>query len=293
MTAPLDHHYLPVFYQQSWTAPDGKLVRYHRPYTQVVASRITPKHTGYERGLYAMPGVPPGREQQIETDFMTTLVDTPGADAYRVLLARDPGRLTPELRVAWTRFLMAMSMRDPHSLAEMEKLALGFFQDNLKAVQDDYAKTRGPGDPSDAYEYVLRNDPHVIDNIIKMFLPGLIDNEKIGQHIMDMHWSTLDLSVARTSLLTGDRPYIRTHGLHHPDCTLILPLSPTLLFLATNSPEQMKSIQSHKAEQVVRDTNNGIVCRAIKNVYGTSESHLRFVENRLGRKSLPNPDYLV
>lgn len=291
MTAPQDHHYLPVFYQQSWTGPDGKIVRYHRPHLKVVASPITPKHTGYERGLYTMPGVPPGREQQIETDFMTPHVDTPGSEAYRVLLDEAPERLTPELRKSWTLFLMAMSMRDPYSLAEMQTLALGIFKDNLKSIQDEYEKTRGPADPVDTYEYIQQNEPHVLDNIIKAYLPGLIDNEKIGAHIINMNWSTLNLAVAGLTLLTGDRPYIRTHNLRHPDCTLILPLSPTLLFLATNSQEQTKSIHSHSAKQVVADTNNGIACRAIKNVYGSTDRHLRFVENRLGRKTLPIPEW--
>jgi hypothetical protein len=51
MSDPEKHHYLPVFYLKQWAALDGRVIRYFRPNSQVVAHPIAPKNTGYEQGL--------------------------------------------------------------------------------------------------------------------------------------------------------------------------------------------------------------------------------------------------
>jgi hypothetical protein len=58
MSHPINHHYLPVFYLRQWRNANGKVIRYHRPYKDVVASPIAPNNTGYEPGLYTLHGLP-------------------------------------------------------------------------------------------------------------------------------------------------------------------------------------------------------------------------------------------
>ncbi len=41
---PINHHYLPIFYQQGW-ATDGRVVRYYRPHDAVVASITGMRYT--------------------------------------------------------------------------------------------------------------------------------------------------------------------------------------------------------------------------------------------------------
>ena len=67
MSAPIRHHYLPVFYLARWAGDDGKVCRFHRPYRDVVVSRLTPEHTGFEDRLCSLEGAPAGQEQRIET----------------------------------------------------------------------------------------------------------------------------------------------------------------------------------------------------------------------------------
>lgn len=67
MSDPKRHHYLPIFYLKQWSALDGRVIRHHRPYRQVVAHPIAPKYTGYEEGLYSLN--PPAQRNVIEKTF--------------------------------------------------------------------------------------------------------------------------------------------------------------------------------------------------------------------------------
>ncbi len=194
MSEPIDHHYLPVFYLCQWCDARGKVVRYYRPHKTVVASPITPKYTGYEPYLYSLPGNPPGKEQAIETDFMARAVDEPASKALPILIERNQSAMTEEMRRAWVRFLMAMRLRDPHSLTEISALAHEITKTNLLIKPEEYLAIKGDDDPPNLYEWLQECAPHYMKNIGKMFLPGIIDNENVGNHIINMRWLTLDLS---------------------------------------------------------------------------------------------------
>ena len=71
LSEPDKNHYLPVFYLVQWAAPDGKVIRYHRPFGGVVTHPIAPKNTGYERGLYRLDGYAAEQRNAIETEFMS------------------------------------------------------------------------------------------------------------------------------------------------------------------------------------------------------------------------------
>src|SRR5215469_10644935 len=130
MSHPIDHHFLPVFYLCRWCNAKCKVIRYYRPYKDVVASPIAPRNTGYEPGLYTLFGYPPEQAQMIETEFMGPHIDTPASSALKILLARDSSRMTEDVRVSWTRFLIAMRFRDPHSVAELGTQAANLLKDD-------------------------------------------------------------------------------------------------------------------------------------------------------------------
>src|SRR5712672_660497 len=108
MSRPLNHHHLPVFYLKGWCAPDGRVVRFSRPNGgDVKASPVSPKKTGRERFLYSLEGFPDEQRQVIEEKFFAPVVDEPASRALKALIECDQSKLTPELREAWTTFLMA------------------------------------------------------------------------------------------------------------------------------------------------------------------------------------------
>lgn len=293
---PIAHHYLPVFYLNRWRGADGRIVRYYRPHERVVASRIAPSNTGFEARLHTLEGFPPEMQQAIERDYMAAIVDDRAAEAMEVLIAGDGARLTAPLREAWTRFLLSIQLRDPYSLEEIQKSCLAILRTNLSIPDDDeYNAVRKDGDPATLFEFVEQRAPHLLANIGKTFLPGLIDNKKIGTHIMTrMHWGTLDVSAGEFGLLTADRPFLRYEGLASENSRITLPLSPTRMFVAANRPDAVPRIQrTVTMRDFVRRANDDVVRRAVKHVYGDADDQLRFVEKRLIRKgATPLPGVL-
>jgi hypothetical protein len=279
---PINHHYLPVFYLRQWCNANGKVVRYHRPHKAVVTSPIAPDNTGYEPRLYTLLGYPPEKAQAIETEFMGPHVDEPASRALKILIACDGSRMTEEVRVWWTRFLMAMRLRDPHSLAERSTLARNLLKDELLA-DPQYLALRKETDPPNGYEWLEKEHPRFLENIGKLFLAHFINHQKIGDHIINMRWATIDLSTSAVSLLTGDRPFIATHGLADARCVLAFPLSPRFLFIATNDRGRLQQVLAPSRTRIAKAANANIVEQAIKHVYGNSSSHKEFVEKRLRR----------
>jgi hypothetical protein len=112
------------------------------------------------------------------------------------------------------------------------------------------------------------------------------------EYIITMHWATIDLSRASHSLLTGDRPFISTHGLEDARSVLMFPLGPGLLFTATNGRAQTAQVIGQKPSYVAWHMNDNILGRAVNLVIGNDRTHLAFVERRLRRlveKASPGP----
>jgi len=288
---PVSHHFTPVFYLNSWAAADGRVTRYYRPHRAVVATPIAPKNTGFEDHLYSLRGVPAEQQAFLETHFFSP-VDSRAAVAHRLLLAGKLKSLTSQHREDWTRFLLCMLLRNPFSMEEVRRLADQNVRANLSVNDPEYNAVRKPGDPETIYDWTMKHQPLVIEEAYKRFLPGLIDHEGLGQHIMNMYWGTLDVSHASHSLLTGDRPVVFTHGLQESNAVLLFPLSPSALFIATNGPSRMGQVMQTKPSPHARMVNNEIVRCAVDFVIGCDASHLDFVERRLRKpeqEPVPGP----
>jgi hypothetical protein len=281
MSDPINHHYLPVFYLSQWCNLDGKVMRYYRPRHQVVASPITPENTGYEPLLYSLDGYAPEHRQAVEKTFMGPRVDGPAADALKVLLARKDPNLSEQTQADWTRFLMSMGLRDPATLAKIKADTRRSLEAKLLSEPEAYLAARGESNHPTLLAWFESHAPALLPNIGTLYLPGLIENEQIGTIIIRMRWATLDLSSSAVTLLTSDRPYIRTHGLKDPQCILVLPLSPRFAFVATHDLEQQQKLLRRGTTGLVKSINAHVVAQAVKHVYGVSNLHLRFVENRL------------
>jgi hypothetical protein len=281
MNEPIRHHYVPVFYLRKWTGPDGRLFRYHRPHQVTVVSRLRPEHTGFEEQLYSLSGS--NNEQMIETDFFSP-VDNAAAPILERLISHGPGELDSQARSHWTRFIMSLQLRSPQSLAEVKEFSDQNIRETIERQNgEEYFATRQPGDPESAYEYALQHSSRQLANAHKAFLPGLIDHEIIGRVIINMRWAVLNLTAARRTLVTGDRPYTTSHGLADRSCLLSVPLSPNHLFVAANDIDLLRAVVAQRADDTVANSNNLMVRLAVQNVYSNTDGHLAFVDNRLRR----------
>lgn len=283
MSDPIDHHYLPVFYLKQWANANGRIVRYHRPYREVVRGQITPSNTGYEPYLYTLEGYPLAARQAIEKEFMGPVVDGPAAEALRILLQRDKNKLTQERRTGWTRYLMSLRVRNPEMMTEISHEARSQLSRELLRNPAEYEALKRDSDPATLLEFVEKNAPLVLDNFGKTLLPALIDNRKIGEAIFQMKWWVIDFSSSAVSLLTSDRPFVMTAALAEDRCVIALPLGPRHAFFATRQNQLITGTLGKKGVTgVAKALNESIVTQAIKHVYGSDSSHLRFIEKRLG-----------
>jgi hypothetical protein len=284
MSNPNKHHYLPVFYLNRWTGSDLRLVRFYRPYQRVVASRLTPEYTGFEEGLYSLDGFQDDEREIIETEFFSP-VDNEAAIILEELIAHGASRLTGAQRSSWIRFIMSLQLRGPHSLMEIEAVLSQSMEEVFERQSGAHSHANSaPRHSRSSYEHAREKSPEEFKNAYKRLLPQLIDHEKIGQRIINMLWYVFDFSAAPFTLLTADRPLATSHGLLDARCILSVPLSPTHLFVAVNEVQQLQTLANQNRRDTVRNANKLVVKLAVQNVYGASEEHLRFVENRLRRR---------
>jgi hypothetical protein len=281
MSEPIDHHYLPIFYLTQWCNERGKVVRYHRPKREVVASPITPRNTGYEPMLYTLDGFAPEHRQAVEKNFMAPVVDGPAADALKILLARNTPNLSEKTRTDWTRFLMSLCLRDPATLSKIKEDARKGLEAKLLSDPEEYLAARGNSEHPTLLAWVEAHAPAILPNIGTLWLPNMIDNEQIGTIIMRMRWAIFDLSSSGFTLLTSDRPYIRIHGLKDPQCVIALPISPRFAFVATHDLDTQKKLLRSGTTALAKSINAHVVAQAVKHVYGSTDAHLRFIKNRL------------
>ena len=285
MSEPNKHHYLPVFYLTQWAGSDGKLIRYYRPHRDVVGSRIAPANTGYEHGLYRLEGYQPEFINAVEKEYMAKVVDEPASRALKVIVEGDYSKMTPELQVAWTRFVMSLMFRTPHMIDYITKEAERNLRSNLQSDHGEYESLRAPTHPPTLLGFVERYTPAVFSGAGKSFLPGIIDNPKIGNAILRMGWWTwtLDSKHHFPDLLTSDSPVVRYHGLGDERCVIALPISPRRAFFATRNSAALNAAMARGSARVAKELNALMVNLAQNSVFGSDDRHLRFVENRLRR----------
>lgn len=284
----MNHHYLPVFYLQRWAGADGRVIRYYRPEGRpdgkVVASPIGPRFTGYESRLYELPGTE--YPQILETDFLSP-VDDGAARVLGKMLNGGLRSLSDDERQKWALFVMSLPLRIPQALKELGVTASGVARAYYESAnQAEYAASRRSDDPLSVFDYAIQQVPSARYSY-KAALPMMINSKEIGARIIKMCWKIIDVSEAGHSLLTGDRPLMTSSGLGDPECLMSLPVSPTQVFVAAYDDRRISAALNQDSCDTARNLNSCTARMAVENVYGCSNKHLQFVEDRLRKSDAP------
>jgi hypothetical protein len=189
-------------------------------------------------------------------------IDNSAAKAKDELLSDSGGEWSPELVSAWTRFLLALVHRDPHSLSlYRERL-----KRNLKIFCRDtqkYLETIREADDPQNYLDMLAEDPTYYDSTALRLLPSVIDNGNVGQSINGMNWTVLRLYDPCRSLLISDYPLVMSNGIRRDDGHLALALGPTRLFIACHRKKWLDQlIRDHTPAEIIANYNKCVVERA-------------------------------
>ena len=134
-----------------------------------------------------------------------------------------------------------------------------------------------PGLPETAEGFLNMIAPQFMENAGLFGLPGAIMSERLVTPIFKMHWLIMMVPEG-IALLTSDNPMWASHEPEHPRCLLVLPLTPTALFIATRT-ENVELVRSEHPH-VVADLSNRSQCMgAHQFVYGRTT--LEFVREHM------------
>jgi hypothetical protein len=279
------HHYIPQFYLKAWTAADGRLCEYSQPFDRVKAQRVSPKATAFVRGLYTIADVPAEAADAVERRFLL-IADQRASCALELLLSGKSLETMPwtaDTRSGWSRFIISLIQRNPEAVARFNIKAEEALQDALNDFKANYQKHRKSTDPETFGEYAQKIGPNPVGRACALLLARVIDSENVGGHINQMRWSVLHFRSPRFPLLTSDRPVIKTSGIMKADAHIIIPISPTAIFTATNTVQAENELRRLNHDRLLGWVNDQMSLQARKYVYGQDDKQLRFVANRFGR----------
>ena len=287
MGAPRDHHFMPVFLLKQWAGQNGKLIEYTIKHGKLIAKPVGPHSTGYEFDLYAFNELPPDVRQYVEEKFFN-YADNIAAIALERHLTGSREPWSAELLSAWSRFVVCIHLRHPDAMPELRAGAKSVWEGSGVAWQQSFESVRKPEYPQTFDEYLETLDPLIaakmrVNLVIKSF-----DNDIVCTHINGMKWGIVDMSASPIRLLLSDRP-VQLFNLKEPNGLVSMPISPTKLFVAANSPGGLDNLRRVKPREIVQHVNLFIVSRARRFVWALDESQQRFIENHMSKNMEPTP----
>jgi len=143
---------------------------------------VGPAGTGHVHGLNTVEGLPPAEARYLE-DVFFQIADDGAARVLRRFLQPPPWNLTPKQRSAWSRFIMALLVRNPESLEKYKKVAAAIFQESLPSIETAYAEDRKSTDPTTYAEYADLHGPNPAARTIVRVIQHLADNPDLGRQI--------------------------------------------------------------------------------------------------------------
>lgn len=280
-----DQHFVPVFYLKKWiVAPETKLVAYaRRSHGPVTGRWIGPKGTGFEPHLYDAKD---GSGESLETSFLDE-ADSKAAVAMENFFGPGPDLdWERPVRSAWTRFILTMLMRHPEDLATFRRMLADDWTNLNDEMREAYLRERTPDQPETAEEWWEQNRAGYMEKATQRVLRTLMDHSNIGATINAMAWSTAKMEASRFPLLTSDRPVLLGGKLNDPDAFIMMPISPTRLFIAVRRDETLALIRRWPVDELATEVNREVVGRAERFVFASNRSQDRFIQNRMGTQKV-------
>jgi len=279
---PIDHHFIPAFFLAQWADAGEKLVEYTVKNDKLIPKPVGPRATGYEPQLYSFPELPPDAEQFLEQVFFD-YADRVASDALKNHLAKKPTPWTTELISAWSRFVIALHLRHPDAMPELREAAKSVWDGSGAAYQAQYEAIKKTEDPPTFDEYLAVRDPLAATKMHVNMIVKVFDNEILGKHLNNMRWGVIDVSASPYRFLLSDRP-VTFANLKTPDGMAALPIGPTKIFIAVNTPDQLQRLHALPPREIVHNSNRFSVGRARRFVWAHDQSQTAFIEKHMSKR---------
>jgi hypothetical protein len=288
MSTPHKHHFIPAFYLRRWHDAGDKLVEYSIKYGRLIQKPVSAASTGFQVDLYAFPELPPDLSQFMEQRFFN-YADRTAAQALEMLFTDHPV-WSSEMKSAWARFVIGVHTRHPDTMPELRAAAKAIWEGSAEGSQRMYEEIKQPGDPDTFDEYIAASDqliPHKA--ALKLVIAGM-DNEVVGQHVIQMAWDVIDISASSRRFLTSDRPIALTL-IKEPHGSITIPISPTKLFVAVNDRRFLDQVRRKRPGEIIEAVNKDLVRRARRFVWATGKpcSQTDFIRKHMSKGMEPSP----
>jgi hypothetical protein len=274
------HHYIPVFYLRQWMGARQTVCEFSRPRDRVRTRFPHPDGTGYVRGLYAIVDLDANVVNAIEDMFLKPS-DGMAAEALQCLLREVPFTNPVRMRHSWARFVLSLMIRYPEAITQMKQ--------QLRAnVERMYLANRKPDEPETFTDYEAKTGTNELARLHGKLMMDLMRDSRMGKLIFGMHWGVVAFTNHKHELLTSDRPVV-SNQFPISASHMCLPISPTMVFFACETEEAEAEFRRLDPKDIMKIMNEFVASRARKYVWGRDDAQLRFVENRLGRKTTAEP----
>lgn len=290
------HHYVPVFYLQSWAGEDGKLCQFSRPRNTppgepepdpkifpVKALRRHPNAVGYIKDLYRFPDLNARLTNYLENEFFLR-VDNDAAAVMHALL-RGETRFDIHAKSAWARFLMSMFHRSPENIGRItEMLNLDYIrrmEDDLRPGYEEQREQHGGGPTWD--EMIENLSDADYQQFRLLTLSRVINSDRVGSLLTNMIW-TVAPRYGNYPLFTSDRPITMT-TLGQENAHIVMPLTPDHIFFAARNAGTLHRIEQRNLYGGLAEiVNDNVVRQARTYAYAIDDSRHAFLANRLGER---------
>lgn len=270
---PRNHHVVPASFIRRWAAPeDGKVWSFRYPYKRLDRRREYPETTGFKFDLYALSAGAPVERQVIESKFMQRL-DSRAASALEEVLAVGGKPASARIASDWCRFVMSLISRSPMRVAAISRFAEARDHADDPITRLRYDQMRGSDWPPTLEAYLAQSrDRRFDENLAKIVVTKLSNSSRLGQAIMDLHWSVRSFAEGSPSLVLSDHPV--THSkVESREALVVMPIGPRQVFVAAKEWELIRGLENVPEADFIELTNNRTIGRADDVVITADRSH--------------------
>lgn len=255
-----------------WEKQNNRISQWGRtPHDNAVVCRqVASAATAYSPGLYAPEHVDDSKKQIIEQEVFGT-IDNAAKLVMDKIIHNDINSLTLDERKKWIRYLIAAQLRTPHVVERIKTQTEKHHKKKLSALRPEFESDEKSVAEENPLEWIQKNHPARLANSHWQIIFKMLEHEKTIEYIYRLHWLVKDVSMSSRSLLLGDVPYQEVRPLYEPGTLISLPLSPTHIFLASDTEETIKHFIEMSPRELVKRSNISALTTAKRFVYGDAE----------------------
>ena len=192
---------------------------------------------------------------------------------------RAPGRLfLNENEVhAWAIFLLAQRARTPDKISWAEQQTRKLFKDILGRPDPEFSAVKPDQKFETLLAYMNENRRDIAENFHLDATMKIIHKKENLQPLVRMNWF-VRRSYGKPIILS-DNPLVLIGSLHHGECVMVLPISPSVVFFATTNSELKSKIEFEDGRSAATRINDAQAVQAQRLVIGDIEP--RFLQKRM------------